>query len=163
MARLQDRKGIPKEGLDTELGFLHRFYSRTALDVRVYSTQFSSLRKYFLSCYSYEWTELNLVYQWRYLLLVGLFASELFLAVGYDSIPIFSVLLPHRVPFQHIRFLHQMFMFLSVALSRVIPVLFPEPSSINSADPRTYTPYLDRLVLLGKAADRERTYSFQHY
>jgi hypothetical protein len=39
---------------------------------------------------------------------------------------------PHRVVYQHILFLHQLFMFMSVAVSKVAPVLFPP--SIDEID-----------------------------
>ncbi|KAF8554929.1 hypothetical protein OG21DRAFT_1484291 [Imleria badia] len=78
---------------------------------------------------------------WRYLLFIGLFALELYLMVaptftppgasGYtfvDQIPaqwmLFESVFPQRVAYQHILFLHQVFMFMSVAVSRVTPVLF---------------------------------------
>ncbi|THV06153.1 hypothetical protein K435DRAFT_645671, partial [Dendrothele bispora CBS 962.96] len=82
---------------------------------------------------------------WRYLLFFTILASELaFLvypspspsstlfpdpAVGFSYRTIFHVLFPYRVAYQHILFLHQMFVFLSVALTRVAPQLFPQESS----------------------------------
>lgn len=91
----------------------------------------------------------NLFIQWRYVLFASLLAGELsfilspfpaypaniFPASGLLTststelstsglLPTFSILqtiFPNRVPYQHILFLHQCFMFLSVALSRVVP------------------------------------------
>lgn len=78
--------------------------------------------------------------QWRYLLFVGMFALELYLIVapsatssasGYSFVDeaspqwmLFEHVFPQRVAYQHILFLHQVFLFMSVAVSRVAPVLF---------------------------------------
>ncbi|KLO11096.1 hypothetical protein SCHPADRAFT_942352 [Schizopora paradoxa] len=92
---------------------------------------------------------------WRYVLLFALLASELTLLVGYDTVHFLNVLFPYRVAFQHVLFLHQLFMFFSIALSRVFPVLFPESGGIDPMDERTYKPFLDRLAMLAQTADRE--------
>jgi len=92
---------------------------------------------------------------WRYVLLFALLASELTLIVGYDTAGFLSAVFPFRVAFQHVLFLHQLFMFFSIALSRVFPVLFSEPSGIDPMDERTYKPFLDRLAMLAQTADRE--------
>ena len=42
---------------------------------------------------------------------------------------VFSLLWPRRVAYQHIRFLHALFVLCSFALSNVAPVLFPQPSA----------------------------------
>lgn len=73
--------------------------------------------------------------QWRYLLYFSLFATELSLILSplYNtSRSLITYLFPTRVPYQHILFLHQLFMFLSIALSRVAPVLFPVPMALAS-------------------------------
>ena len=79
--------------------------------------------------------------QWRYLLFIGMFALELYLIVAPSSTPpgasgytfvdhappqwtLFESVFPQRVAYQHILFLHQVFLFMSVAVSRVAPVLF---------------------------------------
>ncbi|KAI0317414.1 hypothetical protein OF83DRAFT_1058722 [Amylostereum chailletii] len=71
---------------------------------------------------------------WRYTLFFTLAAAEIAILFApspsmrtvYDRGPnILAVILPTRLPYQHIRFLHQIFVFLSVGLSRVVPVLFP--------------------------------------
>ena len=49
-----------------------------------------------------------------------------------------SVLFPDRVPFQHTRYLHQLFMNLSVAILRVVPVLWPPAPG---SDPKTLEQY----------------------
>ncbi|KAH8115275.1 hypothetical protein DFH11DRAFT_96980 [Phellopilus nigrolimitatus] len=92
---------------------------------------------------------------WRYILLFGLFASELCLTVGYQSAGILGYIFSDRVGFQHILFLHHLFVFLSIALSRVVPVLFPDLPSIRPEDSRTYAPFLEHLNTLAKAADGE--------
>ncbi|KIK69010.1 hypothetical protein GYMLUDRAFT_188418 [Collybiopsis luxurians FD-317 M1] len=81
---------------------------------------------------------------WRYVLFLVFFASELayVLYPSPSSLSVFSsafwdpqngsshptllhVIFPQRVAYQHILFLHQMFIFLSIALTRVAPQLFP--------------------------------------
>lgn len=78
--------------------------------------------------------------QWRYLLFIGMFALELCLIVAPSSAPsgvsaytfvdqvrsewmLFESVFPQRVAYQHILFLHQVFWFMSAAVSRVAPVL----------------------------------------
>ncbi|TFK26319.1 hypothetical protein FA15DRAFT_667614 [Coprinopsis marcescibilis] len=72
---------------------------------------------------------------WRYILFVALFAAELVLivspspeqggALASRHSTIFSYIFPNRVPYQHVLFLHQLFMFMSVAVTRVAPHLIP--------------------------------------
>ncbi|ESK97228.1 membrane associated [Moniliophthora roreri MCA 2997] len=70
-------------------------------------------------------------------------------AAGLSFKTIFYSTFPYRVPYQHIRFLHQVFMFLSIALTRVAPRLFPD-------DPRTeYQIVLQHLEAMAGFADRE--------
>ncbi|KAJ4483764.1 hypothetical protein J3R30DRAFT_3451285 [Lentinula aciculospora] len=82
---------------------------------------------------------------WRYLLFFVFFASELayLLYPSPSTVSIFSsafwdptidgtrptllhILFPRRVAYQHILFLHQMFIFTSIAVTRVAPQLFPD-------------------------------------
>ncbi|KAI0279093.1 hypothetical protein BGY98DRAFT_1096332 [Russula aff. rugulosa BPL654] len=77
---------------------------------------------------------------WRYTLFFGHFASELSLLFSpspsspeYQGYSILSLLFPTRLAFQHIRLLHQLFMFFSIAVSRVAPVLFPDASDDPSS------------------------------
>ncbi|KAH9966286.1 hypothetical protein BJV74DRAFT_286356 [Russula compacta] len=77
---------------------------------------------------------------WRYTLFFGHFASELSLLFSpspsspeYQGYSILSLLFPTRLAFQHIRLLHQLFMFFSIAVSRVAPVLFPDASDDTSS------------------------------
>jgi len=64
---------------------------------------------------------------------------------------IFHALLPSQVPYQHVQLLHQLFLFLSVALSRVAPQLFPQE------DPRVELVLLDRINALLAHTDRENS------
>jgi len=77
---------------------------------------------------------------WRYTLFFGHFASELSLLFSpspsspeYQGYSVLSMLFPTRLAFQHIRLLHQLFMFFSIAVSRVAPVLFPDASDDASS------------------------------
>ncbi|EJD08099.1 DnaJ-domain-containing protein [Fomitiporia mediterranea MF3/22] len=92
---------------------------------------------------------------WRYILLLSLFASELYLVAGPRSFGILGILFPDRVAFQHVLFLHQLFVFLSIALSHVVPVLFPERQMIRPEDPATYVPWIQRLAALESMSDAE--------
>ncbi|KAF8161443.1 hypothetical protein B0H34DRAFT_747330 [Crassisporium funariophilum] len=65
---------------------------------------------------------------------------------------------PSRAPYQHILFLHQIFMFLSVALSRVVPqfaFLLADPeTSEDRVDPETRAVW-ERVYATARIADRE--------
>lgn len=97
--------------------------------------------------------------QWRYILFLAMFACELCLVLGHES-SILKTLMPDQVPYQHVRGLHQLFVFLSLALSRVIPVVFPEPMIIDEKDPRSYVPFLNRLQQSLQVLDIESMYPF---
>ncbi|KAF9228456.1 DnaJ-domain-containing protein [Gyrodon lividus] len=86
----------------------------------------------------------NPIAVWRYLLFISMFALEVYLILSPSpsfisasgpsaysfvdqatpSTTLLDTLFPWRVGYQHILFLHQIFFFVSVALSRVAPVLF---------------------------------------
>ncbi|KAJ7935295.1 DnaJ-domain-containing protein [Mycena leptocephala] len=103
---------------------------------------------------------------WRYLLYFSLLASELSLLLSpspslspsglllgnpADSPThrtILHMIFPRRVAYQHILFLHQLFLFMSIALSRVAPQFFPDATKITEA-------MTHRLLQLVSAADRE--------
>ncbi|TFK45057.1 hypothetical protein BDQ12DRAFT_642215 [Crucibulum laeve] len=116
---------------------------------------------------------------WRYLLFASLFAAELSLLLApspavaslnnptsstflgtlsalfpspaqVNSPTILHILFPQRITQQHVLFLHQLFMFLSVALSRVAPQLFPPEDN-----PQTEAAILERTKALASLADRE--------
>lgn len=71
---------------------------------------------------------------------------------------IFTYLFPNRITYQHILFLHQLFLFFSVALSRVAP-LFSPPEE----DPRLEKAILEKTQILASMADREGKASFPPY
>lgn len=94
---------------------------------------------------------------WQYLLFAAVFTFELkFILSPSPSSPsqapplpnllsdltsrnhqtVLALLWPRRVAYQHIRFLHSLFTFLSFALSRVAQVLFPPPAEHNYDDRR---------------------------
>lgn len=71
------------------------------------------------------------------------------------SLPILSSLLPYRLPYQHILFLHQMFISLSVCISHVGPVLFPE-AVVDSRDIMNAAIGIsNRISLVSGIAERE--------
>jgi hypothetical protein len=122
-------------------------------------------------------------FKWRYTLFFGHFASELSLlfspspsSLEYQGYSILSLLFPTRLAFQHIRLLHQvyflvtashfiyvsdhaflqLFMFFSIAVSRVAPVLFPDASD----DPSSLFLAQNAAAILEKVknVDRERKF-----
>ncbi|EGO00774.1 hypothetical protein SERLA73DRAFT_105158 [Serpula lacrymans var. lacrymans S7.3] len=110
---------------------------------------------------------------WRYLLFIALLASELYLILTpslfspepiddlfVDSVSpsrmVLHALFPRRTVYQHILLLHQLFFFMSVALSRVVPILFPSlVQGELGMDPQAARKLSERLVGLIKATDRE--------
>ncbi|KAI0079848.1 DnaJ-domain-containing protein [Panus rudis PR-1116 ss-1] len=64
----------------------------------------------------------------------------------YATNGILGVLWPYRVPYQHIRFLHSLSVLLSIALTRVAPVLFPPPvdETLDLAWIRTQLVHLEK-------------------
>ncbi|KAH7911375.1 DnaJ-domain-containing protein [Hygrophoropsis aurantiaca] len=110
---------------------------------------------------------------WRYLLFLALFASELYLILSPSPVAsspaaalfidvttptrtILDMLFPRRVVYQHILFLHQIFFFVSVALSRVAPVLFPSLTKNDpSVDQHLVRAMAERMGSLAKSVERE--------
>jgi hypothetical protein len=104
--------------------------------------------------------------QWRNLLLCTLFFLEFSLIVNspsggalgsYSFFPL-STLFRKRVPYQHTLFLHQLYMSLSIAISRVIPVLLPatrESARVSDLSINAVKPMIDKLAVLATVADRE--------
>jgi hypothetical protein len=78
------------------------------------------------------------------------------IASGHTTHTIFYALFPERITHQHILFLHQLFLFLSIALSRVVPVLIsafsPAPKNLS---PQEHRQLAERLTGLSMIADRE--------
>lgn len=66
---------------------------------------------------------------------------------------VLTALWPRRVAWQHVRFLHSLFVFSSAALSQVIPVLFPS-SREESISPRVQG-LLQRIAFIATAVDRD--------
>ncbi|KAH8103268.1 DnaJ-domain-containing protein [Cristinia sonorae] len=110
---------------------------------------------------------------WRYVLFASLFAYELVFLLSPSPTPpstttlssflftdpaspshnsILGLLWPNRVAYQHIRFLHSLFMLCSVAISRVSPVLFPSPPTL---EPKQLANKLKEINILAQSADAE--------
>ncbi|KAF7980108.1 hypothetical protein HWV62_39517 [Athelia sp. TMB] len=111
---------------------------------------------------------------WRYWLCASLFAAELYLLLSpslsnTSDAPVWLSALkwafPTRVAFQHIRFMHHMFLFGSVALSRVAPTILPlyyeflgiqyEDIDLKGENGQRFNALLARFSALVQAADRE--------
>ncbi|KIJ15550.1 hypothetical protein PAXINDRAFT_77189 [Paxillus involutus ATCC 200175] len=114
---------------------------------------------------------------WRYLLFISMFALELYLVLSPSPSPspapsaytfidqapshttLLNTLFPKRVAYQHILFLHQIFFFMSVALSRVAPVLFAGLMSIDGeVEGGAVRAMGERIAVLANAVERERKF-----
>lgn len=79
----------------------------------------------------------------------------------YDTPTIFKILFPSRLPFQHILFLHQLYISASIAITRVGPVLFPilgpslDPVEQAKDVALWATPVAQKLVMLTQLAEKE--------
>ncbi|RDB25090.1 hypothetical protein Hypma_007420 [Hypsizygus marmoreus] len=80
------------------------------------------------------------------------------LATTYTTHTLLHTLFPQRINHQHILFLHQLFLFLSIALSRVVPVLIAAfaPAEPNAAFNQEVLQNVANLVAV---ADRETSIS----
>ncbi|KAG6865112.1 hypothetical protein C0991_005012 [Blastosporella zonata] len=120
----------------------------------------------------------NPVSFWRNLLYATLFVAEISLILSpspstlSNSTPALKGLLttyithtplhtlfPHRLIHQHILFLHQLFVFLSFALSRVVPVLISAFSLENTLSPTQTQELAQQILQLASIADRETSIS----
>jgi hypothetical protein len=73
---------------------------------------------------------------------------------------VLTLVFPKRVVYQHVLFLHQLFMFMSVAVSKVAPILFPpsvDEIDGTGVDPRTLEAVVKGLEQGSKAVLVERT------
>ncbi|KAG6873144.1 hypothetical protein C0995_002518 [Termitomyces sp. Mi166 len=120
----------------------------------------------------------NPVAFWRHLLYATLFVAEisLILSPSPSSLPTskpplkgllttytthtpLHTLFPQRLIFQHILFLHQLFVFLSFALGRVVPVLISAFSPKNSLSHEQTQETIQGILQLASIADRETSIS----
>jgi len=90
---------------------------------------------------------------WRYTLFLISLLTEFTLVVNQVP-PLWSLLFPEHVQYQHILFLHQLSIFFSVALSRVAPVVFPKPID-QDWDVRNWRTLLEQNDKIAKALDSE--------
>jgi hypothetical protein len=118
--------------------------------------------------------------QWRYLLYIAQFISEFALILGPSATMsnpsdtsasgsstihenILVAFFPRRVAYQHVLLLHQIFIFASIAVSRVAPVLFPptiEEVEGLGMDPRLVQGVLEKITELSQNIDRESPFIF---
>ncbi|PVF97641.1 hypothetical protein CPB86DRAFT_706608 [Serendipita vermifera] len=71
---------------------------------------------------------------WRYNLFFSIAAFELLLILS-PPFPVLTSIFPSRVAFQHIRFLHQFFISMSIAITRIGPAIMPIFAGTGSATP----------------------------
>ncbi|BGP21644.1 chaperone DnaJ [Rhodotorula toruloides] len=108
---------------------------------------------------------------WRYLSLALCLSLEVHLLFRSSPSPTFSFVFPHRLPYQHIALLRQLFISTSMAMSQVGPLLFPDTatpfdgSSFDSSETEQYAraiadavsikPLIERLMRLTAQAELE--------
>jgi len=95
--------------------------------------------------------------QWKYILFVAMAALELQLIQTTHTRTLLTTLFPNRLPFQHILFLHQLFISTSIAITRVGPVIFPglATSKAGKDNMEWIRPVTERLVVLAQMAEKE--------
>ena len=84
-------------------------------------------------------------------------ALELHLIQATRTQTLLATMFPNRLPFQHILFLHQLFLSTSIAITRVGPVIFPGlATSKGGRDNLDWIrPVTERLVILAQTAEKE--------
>lgn len=105
--------------------------------------------------------------KWRNLLLCTLFFIELSLILNtssdiFEFLPGFFPLywFHKRVSYQYTSFMHQLYMSLSIAIARVIPILLPAPAGISAEALAMTKPLIDKLALLAMTTDQEGAHYF---
>ncbi len=84
-------------------------------------------------------------------------ALELQLIQATQTQTFLTTLFPNRLPFQHILFLHQLFISTSIAITRVGPVIFPglATSKAGRDNLEWIKPVTERLVILAQTTEKE--------
>ena len=84
-------------------------------------------------------------------------ALELQLIQATHTQTLLTTLFPNRLPFQHILFLHQLFISTSIAITRVGPVVFPglATSKAGRDNLEWIRPVTERLVILAQTTEKE--------
>ena len=84
-------------------------------------------------------------------------ALELQLIQAPHTQTLLTTLFPNRLPFQHILFLHQLFISTSIAITRVGPVIFPglATSKAGRDNLEWIRPVTEQLVILAQTAEKE--------
>ncbi|EJD51327.1 chaperone J-domain-containing protein [Auricularia subglabra TFB-10046 SS5] len=104
---------------------------------------------------------------WRYMLFFGLLISELALVLAPSfgaTSGVLGTLFPHRVPYQHVLYLHQLFLSVSIAISRIVPALAPDidpsGSSAMPPDPQALADLTEQLARFARNVEVESVYRF---
>ena len=84
-------------------------------------------------------------------------ALELQIIQATRTQTLLTTLFPNRLPFQHILFLHQLFISTSIAITRVGPVIFPGLATSKAGRDNLdwIRPVTERLVILAQTAEKE--------
>ncbi|KAF4563094.1 hypothetical protein EYR40_007184 [Pleurotus pulmonarius] len=112
---------------------------------------------------------------WRYMLYLSLLVSEVSLilspsptvspssftsafpdpAISPAPQTLLHIIFPQRVAYQHILFLHHLFVFLTIALSRVAPMLFPSTDITSFLRGKGGKMFMDKLNAIASVTDKE--------
>jgi len=103
-------------------------------------------------------------------LFLGLLVAELALVLGpanvqlsghpdgsrpYTSGWLLSTFFPNRIPHQHVLYLHQLFLSVSIAISRIVPALYPLPPDSSKLRADVMGPMAARLSELAHGVQNE--------
>ncbi|KAF8958296.1 hypothetical protein BGZ46_001999 [Entomortierella lignicola] len=88
---------------------------------------------------------------WRFIVLFGMGALELAMITRSEPITLMSWLLPHRVTFEQVAILHQIFISTFIAISQIGPILVPSKEQEKSNTKEL----IDRLELLTAISNAE--------
>ncbi|KAF9494184.1 hypothetical protein BDN71DRAFT_1449298 [Pleurotus eryngii] len=111
---------------------------------------------------------------WRYMLYLSILVSEVSLILGPSPMvsssftsafpdpaispapqTLLHIIFPQRVAYQHILFLHHLFVFLTIALSRVAPMLFPSTDITSFLCGKGGKMFMDKLKAIASVTDKE--------
>ncbi|KAF9438452.1 hypothetical protein BGZ76_007845 [Entomortierella beljakovae] len=88
---------------------------------------------------------------WRFIVLFGMAALELAMVTRLEPVTLMSWIMPHRVTFEQVAILHQIFISTFIAISQIGPILVPSKEQEKSNTKEL----IDRLELLTAISNAE--------
>ncbi|KZV90063.1 chaperone J-domain-containing protein [Exidia glandulosa HHB12029] len=96
---------------------------------------------------------------WRYVLFFGLFVTELSFVLAPSPHSLLAGLFPQRVPFQHVQYIHQLFLSVSIAIQRIYPALLPDlvdaQELSREVDPEVLAAATGQIAMLARNVETE--------